>query len=716
MTMATGTTEGREANGTGGSGGIISRHGAVLFRIVALSALLLLISQIAFAWFSLNEFEKVLRPQLERKAEVVGRAVGNLVRYSVDDLGFPPERLVGVDAYFTRIMHANPDIDFMALLDAGGGVLSLDGISAEDFTTIDLSEAVPGATVPSSASEHVAAPFPISVDGTVVATLIVGVSLEYVSDRLSDIYLDVITVIVVSWLVTLEFMLFFMNTKLTTPLNGISIALARGQKGVFADRVVSRARDEVGLVTASINDLIHALQQKYDDFRFELHEVRSAQLDKAVVQRVQAVKNRVDARLRFSGGEDIRPSSSLQIRIPLFLLMFSEELSRPFLPIFISRLVPAETTVSHEFMIGFPITLFMFVAAVLTPFGGVLSDRFGARRVFILGAIPATIGYFGTFLTQGYLDFIMWRTFSGVGYGLIFIAAQAWVAENTRGRHMAQEMSVFVGAVFVGMICGPPFGGIIAARLGYEATFLLSAGLAFVSGLIVYSMLDNSMGKRVRAGTRLGISGARMLLLDPRFFAVTFLAAVPGKFIVTGFFFYLLPLHLNAVGNSQSVIGWLMMLYGLSTFALLPLVSRFADRSGQYPVLVGLGVGLTGAGCLAILPELGIPNPNVAAAISILCLGVGHALSLPSQLAIIQQAAARFHGAVGPASAISAYRVIERLGLVMGPLVAAPLAIAFGTAGAIVGLGLITLAFVPFYAFAMYLSRNRPGAAMGELS
>lgn len=700
-----------DSGGQTTSDGIIGRPEGVLYRIVALSSVLLLVSQIAFAWFSLKGFEEVLKPQLERKGEVVGRAVGDLITFGVGELEIPPDRLVGVDTYFSGIMSANAEIDFMALLDRDGNTLVLTRNS--DDSNADRNPGFSPNVLSSDQQmeEQAASAFPIELNGEVVTTLVVGISTEYVSGRLSDIYFDVVTVIIVSWLVTVEFMKFFMSTKITSPLSSISIAMARGRRGVFADLLVVRARDEVGRVMTSLNDLLHAMQQRYEDFRFELREIRNAQLDRGIAERIQGIKVKVDGTYRFLGGREIRPKSSTQIRVPMFLLMFSEELSRPFLPLFVSRLAPTDSAVSTEFLVGFPITVFMLVAAVFTPIGGVLSDRFGARRVFLMGAVPAVVGYFGSFLTVGYLDFVFWRGLSGIGYGLIFIAAQAWVAENAKGQNTATEMSVFVGAVFVGMICGPPFGGIIAGRLGYETTFLFSAGLALVSGLIVYFMLDD--GRKSSPNARIArpaeFAGWRMLFLDKRFLAVAFFAAVPGKFIATGFFFYLLPLHLNEIGNSQSMIGWLMMLYGLSTFVTLPFVSWIADRTGSYRALVAAGVFLTGFGCIVVHPALGIPSANAAAAFAILCLGVGHALSLTSQLAIVQESAIRFQGAIGAASAISAYRVIERLGLVLGPLVAAPLAIVFDLDVAIASIGLITLAFVPLFLITIYFSGSPAG-------
>ena len=371
--------------------------------------------------------------------------------------------------------------------------------------------------------------------------------------------------------------------------------------------------------------------------------------------------------------------------------------------------------ISNELLFGLPIALFMLAGMVMVPLGGGLADRFGARAVFLAGIVPATIGYVGTFLAHGYYDLVGWRILSGIGYGLIFIAAQAWVADNTDERNRAQGMTVFVGGVFAATICGPSIGGIFADRIGFEATFLISAGLAVISGLLVYVMLEGTGKARTAHRTVFGGQEWRALLSDGRLFAVTVFAAVPGKLILAGFLFYLVPLYLSELGNRQSVIGWMIMLYGVSTLACMPFAARFADRSGRHAAVVAAGGVVAGLGCLASLSESAVGGPSGAVMIAILALGLGHALSLTSQIAIVQEVAGH-HGGLGQASVIGAYRLVERVGMVLGPVVAGALAVSFGYRGAIVGIGVIVLVCIALYMLVMNLSRSASPVRRREIA
>ena len=679
----------------------------ILGRLVLLAVVVLLLGQIVVAWFAVDGFERELEPQLGRKAEVVGRAVADQIAFAVDDLGIPPGELVGVDTFLAKILASNADIEYIIILDGSSRVLLAQGLSPEVLERVRMG--LPGPGVEAGAMTEVAgftdSAYPITTGKRVAAVLHVGVSREYVRGRLSEIFYEAMTVIVVSLLVTLEFLVFFMNVRISGPLERLETLLADGARGVFANRLMLRARDEIGDLVAAFNRSLRGLCQRYEDFRFDAREIEDAQIDRNIAQRIQTACTQVEKRYHFTGGEELRPRNAMQIRIPLFLFMFAEELPRSFLPLFVARLSPTDTAVSNELLVGLPITLFMLAAAVMIPFGGRIADRFGARRVFLMGIVPAAAGYFGTFLAQGYYDLVAWRMLSGVGYGLIFIAAQAWVAEHTGERNRAQGMTVFVGGVFAATICGPSIGGILAGRIGFEATFLVSAALALASGLIVYFMLEG-IGKG-RSPRREGLFEGgqwRALVSDGRLFAVTVLAAVPGKLILSGFLFYLVPLYLSELGNRQAVIGWMIMLYGVSTIICMPFASRLADRTGRHAAVVAVGGALAGLGCLAGLFEGAVGGASNAVGVAIVALGVGHALSLTSQLAIVQESALRHPGGLGQASAISAYRLVERTGMVLGPVVAATFAAAFGYQGAIVGIGAIVLVSIVLYAVMMSLS------------
>lgn len=699
------------------SGGFLSQssgsfHRGVLSRLVMLALAVLLAGQLIVAWFAIRGFEVQLTPELSQKAQAVGSSLAGQLEFAVVDLGIAPDDLVGVESLMDGVLQGNPDIAYLAVMDAEanplfvrgsvGGLLDelakKTGRHPEIQSSLEgLRGAGQGEFISATFGDYVDNAFPIRGEGPLRASLHVGFFTNVARERLSEVLLEIFTVIAVSWLVALEAVVYFMTVRVATPLRQLEQALRNGAAGRFNNRIALKARDEVGHAIGRFNAVLRHLWYRAADFRTETREIRDAQIDDSIVQRIDTTERHAFQRLNMKAKEDVRPRSAMQVRAPLFLFIFSEELSRSFLPLFIARFGSSNSVIPQDLLISLPITLFMLAAAVVTPFGASLADRFGSRRVFLAGVVPVLVGYIGTFFAQGYYDLVLWRVLTGIGYGMIFISSQAWITFHADEKNRAQSMAVFVGAVFAGTVCGPSIGGILADRIGFASTFLVAAGLTAVSGLLVYNILDNAKDPRSSTRSRITVHDWMEILKDRQFLSVTLFAALPGKLILAGFLFYLVPLYLAEVGNRQTVIGWIIMLYGLCTIFWTPLASRWADRTGRHVQAVAVGSLLAGAGCLVSLNTSGWINPTEAVVVAVVALGMSHGLTLTSQLAIIQEVADRLSGKVGRTSVIGIFRLLERGGTMLGPVIAAAFAVSFGYQGAIVGVGALVLAMALFY-------------------
>ena len=684
-------------------GQLLAQQHGLLTRLILLSSAVLLVGQIAISWIALDGFEDTLEPQLKIKANAVGYVVSAQISYAVNDLEIPAAELVGMAAYFSNILESNPDIEYLAYLDSDQNVLYSEGIETDTLQRI-----LDGIKQSGQATENYSAEieglldgaFPLFQGGVESSFLHVGVSGAHVRNQLSEILFEVITVIAISWLVTLEFLNLLTSTRVSQPLEHLRRALADGYHGVFSNQMVLRTRDEVGRLVSSFNRLTQNLQLRYSDFSFDVQELKDSQIDAKIAQKIEDVRESVDKKFRFKDGVDLRTRHATQIRVPLFLFVFAEEMTRSFLPLYVSQYAPVDHAISFEILIGLPITLFMLAAMVATPFGGGAVDRFGTRAVFLMGICAAVLGFIGNFFSQTFIELAAWRILTGIGYGLVFIASESWVTTNAKEHTRATSTSVFVSAVYVGFICGPALGGIIADRIGFEATFLICAIIAVFSGYMVYVILqDSEINRTARSRSRmvLGFRQWLILLKDVRFVSVLLFSAVPGKMMLTGFMAYLVPLFLNDLGHSQSSIGRLMMLYGLSTIVCVTIAAKYADRSGRYSLIIVIGTVLSAIGFLASFYADGLGGSSNVVVIGILTLGFGHALTLTSQNSIIQQVAANYRDTIGTASVISSYRLVERIGMVTGPLVAVVLIKYFGYQHAIAAFGCMLLALISLF-------------------
>ena len=680
----------------------------LLLRLLLLAVVVLVLGQFAVSWFSLVGFDREFDPQLHRKASAVGQSLSDQLSYAIADLEIPSQELVGVEDYFETILSANNDIEYLALIDASGSVLFVSGISMNEMSSIMASLSAQGVEqfhTGVEVEEHIDGSFVVDGGEQPDIVLHVGVSGDHIRSHLAEVFLEVATIVVICWLVTFEFLLFFMAARVEKPMENIQRTMANGVLGVFSTWMTIRSRDEVGQLIASFNRTLQNLRHRYNDFLFDVRETQDGQIDDEIAKKVSQVHQNIDKRFKFDQGEELKAQTADRIRVPLFLFIFSEELSRSFMPLFIQRYAPTDMVISAEVLIGLPITLFMVAAMIATPLGGGLVDRVGVRRVFLAGVTAAVIGFVGNFFTQSYYDLVAFRVLTGIGFGLVFIASESWVTQKAGRFSRASVTSVFVAAIFAGIICGPPIGGIFADRFGFETTFLLSASLAVISGLIIYQLFSGSEGSHEdradsqssRPNLILGVSGWLTLLKDLRFVSVLVFSAIPGRFMFAGFMAYLVPLYLDHLGHGQPSIGRIMMLYGIATLVCLSFAARFADRGENYANAVALGTAIAGFGCIASLFSDVAGDAAYLVILAIIALGVSHGFTLTSQASLIQQVAERHRNTLGRASVIGAYRLCERFGMVLGPMVAVALITAFGYKGAIVGFGVILLVLISLF-------------------
>ena len=643
---------------------------SVVLRLAGLTALLLILSQGVLSFLLARTFEDTLLPEVRRKAEVAGELVAEQIGYAVS-LGIPLRSLVEMDEFLDGVLADNEDFRYVAVLDPNDVELYARGTLSE--STRDAADA-----------ELVV---PILANGQQVASFRVQVQEGTVRSELAALRLDIGTVLLVTLLIGVELLVALVVVRISGPIRLADRLLALSARGDFGSRLGVRHRDEVGRFGQLINAALHRINAAFAELVEEAEDAHEVQLDRGVQQRIRDVVSDIRTRFHFAtpGSENTLVSRSpMDVRIPLFLFMLAQEISRPFLPLFFDEISTPIFGLSRDVTIGLPITAFMTMVLISIPIAGALTDRIAPRGMFVAGIVPSVVGHVGTAFATNLVEGIMWWTICGLGYGIIFISAQAYVAQHTERSSRATGMSGFLGAVFAAFVCGPAIGGMLADRLGYRDTLLVAAALAAVSAVAALITIDAG-GVRRLDGPRGGMRGWLRLLSHREFLIVTLLSALPSKLVLGGLFFYLVPRYLTELGNVQSNVGRVMMAYGIACVLVTPLVARRLDRVRRPRVLMVAGGCVIGVGCA--LPALTDATGVVLAALAV--MGTGHAMVTVPQLAVIQeiaQDASRELG-LGPGAIVGMFRTLERVGTAAGAILvgAAVAALTYGDAMLAVG-------------------------------
>jgi MFS family permease len=548
-------------------------------RLVATILAAVMLGMMGVTWATRHAFQDLLRPELQRKAGVVGGSVGELVGKALDH-GLALPELAGVPAHLDAVRREHQELAWIALRDDAGAVLFSSG-GAEGTRSVAV---------------------PVMHLGRPVGVVETQVGDAWIRHILLEAALDLGVVFVVA---------------------------------IFLTRELLHAFVRVG--TAPI-----------------------------------------------AGATDGTPVLA-RLRLPLFLFMLAEESTRAFLPGYAKALAPADSALSPDLLAALPIVVFMLVVALGQPVLATWSERAGARRILLRGALLGVAGLAGAALATRVGAFIAWRALCGLGYGMVFVAGQGLVLQHTTAAGRTRGFALFVGAIMAAAVCGPPIGGMLAEHVGPRAGFALAAALAAAAWLAARGLPRDAAG-HAAAATPAPRDYARVFA-QGRFLWVTALAAMPAKLILAGSVFYLVPLYLAAAGAAPSVAGRAMMLYAVALVLVLPRATHWVERGVPLARMVGAGLCVSALGGFALLAGDGaLPVYLVTAS-----LGLGQGLSIAAQSSLLSQVCAGEIAAHGSGPAFGAYRLLERLGNASGPIVAGAFALIAGPSSAFVAMAVLVL-------------------------
>jgi len=524
----------------------------------------------------------------------------------------------------------------------------------------------------------------------------------FVQNKVKDISYDIVTVLVVSFLITFEILIFITAFTISGPIDSVKKLILKVKSGDFTQYLATNSKDEIGSFVKLLNRIILDVNKAYYDLkeRYIKHKSQngSAKSDRAIDTKVEEIEKNY----KFGDSNGLQKFFQgllICIRPALFLVIFSESLSLSFFPMYVDQLYTPIAGVSKDLVIGLPISIFMLSWAISLPLGGAWSEKIGRRKPFLIGAITTAVGLTLTGLSRTVYDLLLWRSVTAVGYGVVYITCQGYVTDNTTPQNRTRGMAMFLSGFFSGSLCGAAIGGILADRIGFRTTFFVSAGLSLVSALFVFYFLQDHSRDALSTKGKIKLSYFRLLFSNRRFLALTFFSAIPAKICLTGFLYYAAPLYLKFLGNSQSAIGRVLMGYGLAMVLISPFIARIADKLGNRKMFVILGGILSGIALLMVHYS----QNTLGVLFSIVLLGTAHAIGVSSQLTLITEICKDAGDKIGLGTVIGIYRLIERLGNISGPLVSGALIAAFGFSKAVAGIGVITVSGSVVFTLSFFL-------------
>ena len=645
-------------------------------RLVQILTAILTGSVLAMCAVAIFNFDRAVEPELTNRTRLIGSIVRAEVQRALE-LGIPLQTMAGVDRYLAEMLDKFQEVQRISITEASGTTIAAVERPKPPPSIFEGRALGWGTALGQSAFV-----LPILDGNRLVGKISVEISPVFVQTRLRDVFLDVIVIALVATLVALELVLAVTVTSVGKPLDRVLRLLTEQQGGSFLHRI--RPAGLGGLVRAS---------ERLNDRAEDLAE-RLGALPDAIRARVKAA---LDATIADGLPVRLRLSDIGDIRLALFLFSVATEVAAAFLPLY-ARAATRPEWLSPELAAAAPLVFYLAAVAILSPFAGPLARRFGARRMFLTSIPPTVLALAAIGFSGSVIEIAVWRGVMAVFYATATIACQEYAIRAAADQGSTRPLGTFVAVIYGGVFCGSALGGVVAGRFGYEATFLLGASIAALSGILGYTSMRGTAGD-VIAKAAVGPAGApaRHALFNARLLMLLVGIAVPMNAATAVFIWYLTPMILSGWGSGTAEIARVVMLYYLAVVLFGPKVSSLSD--GRIGSLARVLAGALGSG-VALL-SLTVWSGFWAMAVAVAGLGICHTLIRAPLYALALKITR------GAGASLSALRLVERIGAIVGLAATSYLLGEVGAELSITVLGAVVLTGLMLYSSTEIISRIR---------
>ena len=364
-------------------------------------------------------------------------------------------------------------------------------------------------------------------------------------------------------------------------------------------------------------------------------------------------------------------------------------------PFMVSSINIALPAIGKEFqadavLLSWVATSYLLAAAVCLVSFGKLADIYGRKKIFMIGQILISVTSLLAATSASAPMLIVFRVFQGAGGAMVFATGLAILTSVYPPQERGKVLGIAVAAVYIGLSCGPFFGGWLTQHFSWRAIFIANIPIGvFIIVLILFKLKGEWKGAE---GEKFDFMGAIIysiaivailygisilpaklsiallimgilaliafakwerkikspvfevsLFVENRTFAFSCLAALinySATFAVT----FLLSLYLQYIkGLTPQAAGVVLIAQPIIMAVFSPLSGRLSDKI-EPRVIASLGMGLTMVGLL-LLAFVGNNTVLAFIVISLMILGFGFALfSSPNMNAIMGSVDKRYYG------------------------------------------------------------------------
>ncbi|TMP54938.1 MFS sugar transporter [Pseudoalteromonas sp. S1612] len=312
---------------------------------------------------------------------------------------------------------------------------------------------------------------------------------------------------------------------------------------------------------------------------------------------------------------------------------------------------------------GLLVSLYAVGVAIGAPVLTALTGRWNRKVVLISLMGLFVMGNLLAWQAPSYETLILARILTGLAHGVFFSIGSMIATSLVSKDKEASAIAIMFTGLTVALVTGVPLGTWIGQHFGWRATFLVVSALGLIA-LIGSAIL---VPKNLKQSIPATFKEQLQVIVKPRLLLV-YLMTILGYGGTFTAFTYLAPILEQQTGFAPSVIGLIMLVYGVSVAVGNIWGGKLADKRGPISALSIIFSALT----IILLAFTFAMESKVAAVLTILIWGAFAFGNVPGlQLYVVKQAKKHTPNAVDVASGlnIAAFNIGIALGSVTGGLV-----------------------------------------------
>jgi len=238
------------------------------------------------------------------------------------------------------------------------------------------------------------------------------------------------------------------------------------------------------------------------------------------------------------------------------------------------------------------LTSYIIASAVALPVTGWLSDRIGARTLFIGSVAGFIVASMMCGLAQNLEEMVAFRALQGVAGAFIAPLSQSFMLDATRPSRHPQVLAIWGMGIMIGPILGPILGGWLTETANWRWVFFVNLPV----GIAALVLLITTLPARPRRTRRFDILGFVLMALALTAFQLMLDRGAQEDWLASQEIWVYLLVTLSAT--------WMVVVHFATARAPMFERALFADRNYAIALFFMVVIGVVMFAVMALLPPM----------------------------------------------------------------------------------------------------------------